>query len=166
VALLATLAACAGQGAALQTPAAAVPAIQGTVESAAPAAEATAGAALTALAGTPTVGATGGLTETGVMTGTAVAGGNVVTVTLTSFHIDMPMTLPAGSTTFEVTNAANIEHNFEIEGQGLEKVFDSNLQPGETRKMQVDLQPGTYEVYCPVDNHAEQGMKLELTVTQ
>jgi hypothetical protein len=29
----------------------------------------------------------------------------------------------------------------------------------------IELAPGTYEVYWPVDNHAEEGMRLELTVT-
>jgi glucose dehydrogenase/uncharacterized cupredoxin-like copper-binding protein len=97
--------------------------------------------------------------------GTPAAAADAVQVTLTEFAIDMPKELPAGSTTFEVSNAGTIEHNFEVEGQGIEREFEQNLQPGETKTLQVDLQPGTYEVYCPVGNHAEQGMRLELTVT-
>ena len=92
-------------------------------------------------------------------------GANVVSVELVEFEIRMPDELPAGETTFEVTNAGETEHNFEIEGQGIEEAFEENLQPGETRSMTVDLEPGTYEVYCPVGNHAAQGMRLELTVT-
>jgi biopolymer transport protein ExbD len=91
---------------------------------------------------------------------------NTVQVELTEFTIDMPASLPAGTTIFEVTNAGTMEHNFEIVGQGLEEVFETNLQPGETRTLQVDLQPGTYEVYCPVSNHREEGMLVELTVTE
>jgi Cu-Zn family superoxide dismutase len=87
-----------------------------------------------------------------------------VAVMLTEFEIQMPAEIPTGSTTFEVSNAGTIVHNFEIEGQGIEQVFEENLQPGETKTMTVDLPPGTYEVYCPVGNHAEQGMRLELTV--
>ena len=90
---------------------------------------------------------------------------NPVDVELVSFEIHMPESIPAGPTAFTVTNSADIAHNFEIEGQGIEEAFESDLQPGETRTMQVDLQPGTYEVYCPVDGHREQGMELELTVT-
>jgi uncharacterized cupredoxin-like copper-binding protein len=30
--------------------------------------------------------------------------------------------------------------------------------------MQVDLKPGTYEVYCPVANHKGKGMEMKLTV--
>ncbi len=92
--------------------------------------------------------------------------GNMVEVALTEFEVEMPSSLPAGPTTFNVMNSGTIVHNFEIEGQGIEEEFDENLQPGETRTMEVDLQPGTYEVYCPVGNHREQGMLLELTVTE
>jgi glucose/arabinose dehydrogenase len=99
-------------------------------------------------------------------TDTPAAAGDAVQVTLTEFAIEMPTELSAGSTTFEVTNAGTIEHNFEIEGQGIEQEFEQNLQPGETKTMTVDLPPGTYEVYCPVGNHAEQGMETELTVTE
>ncbi len=77
----------------------------------------------------------------------------------------MPRELPAGETTFEVANIGSAVHNFEIEGQGIEEEFEENLQPGETRTMTVDLEPGTYEVYCPVGNHAEMGMQLELNIT-
>ena len=90
---------------------------------------------------------------------------NVVQVELTEFEIRMPNELPAGSTTFEVTNIGAIEHNFEVEGQGIEREFEENLQPGENGTLQVDLEAGTYEVYCPVGNHAERGMRLELSVT-
>lgn len=100
--------------------------------------------------------------ETGTPAASPQAG--TVAVMLTEFEIQMPMEIPAGPTTFEVTNSGTTEHNFEIEGQGIEQEFEQNLQPGESKTMTVDLQPGTYEVYCPVGNHAEQGMRLELTV--
>lgn len=91
---------------------------------------------------------------------------NTVQVELREFTIDMPGSIPAGLTTFEVTNNGTFEHNFEIEGQGIDQVFDANLLPGESRTLQVDLQPGAYDVYCPVANHREQGMSLELVVTE
>lgn len=84
---------------------------------------------------------------------------------LVEYNIEMIASLPAGPNTFEVTNEGTIDHNFEIEGQGIEKMFDTNLSPGETRTMQVDLEAGDYEVYCPVGNHREQGMSISLTVT-
>ncbi len=98
---------------------------------------------------------------------TAVAQpGDQVAVSLTEYTIDMPTSLPAGTITFMVTNNGTVAHNFAIEGQGIEEEFEQNLQPGATATMQVDLQPGSYTVYCPVANHREQGMELALTVTE
>ena len=94
------------------------------------------------------------------------AAGCLVEVTETEFAIEMPDTLPAGPVTFRVTNAGTIEHNFEVEGQGIEEELPANLQPGESGTLEVDLEPGTYEVYCPVGNHEAQGMRVELTVTE
>jgi uncharacterized cupredoxin-like copper-binding protein len=87
-------------------------------------------------------------------------------VGLTEYQIEMPTSLSAGAQVFRVTNNGASEHNFEVEGQGIEEQFESNLSPGETRTIQLDLAPGTYEVYCPVGNHREQGMEMQLTVTQ
>ena len=77
----------------------------------------------------------------------------------------MPDSLPAGPTTFTVTNDGTIEHSFEIEGQGIEQQLEHHLKPGESMDLQVDLAPGTYEVYCPVDGHKEQGMERDVTVS-
>src|SRR4030042_597327 len=74
------------------------------------------------------------------------AGGTVVEVTLTEWRIDMPPSLPAGMTTFEVTKAGTFVHNFKTAGKRIEKQFDSNLQPGETNTMQAELKAGSYEV--------------------
>jgi uncharacterized cupredoxin-like copper-binding protein len=90
----------------------------------------------------------------------------VVEVKLTEFIIEMPTTAPPGQMTFSVTNAGTMEHNFEVEGKGIEKKFDTNLKPGETRNLQVDLPVGTYTIYCTVDDHKERGMQLELKVAQ
>jgi plastocyanin len=88
----------------------------------------------------------------------------IVEVKLTEFAIAMPTTVPPGPVAFSVTNAGTEEHNFEIEGQGVEKSFDADLKPGETRSLQVELPVGTYAVYCPV--HKERRMRLELKVAQ
>ncbi len=91
---------------------------------------------------------------------------NRVEVGLIEYEINMPASIPAGPTVFEVTNNGTAPHNFEIEGQGIERVFEVNLQPGETQTMEVDLVPGSYTVYCPVGNHRQMGMELQLSVTE
>jgi len=99
----------------------------------------------------------------------AIAGEHVIAVVevkLTEFTIEMPRTVSPGQVTFSVTNAGTREHNFEMEGEGIEKKFDTNLKPGETRNLQVDLPAGTYAVYCSVDDHRERGMQLEIRVAQ
>jgi hypothetical protein len=90
----------------------------------------------------------------------------LVQVSLVDGAIEMPNGLPAGPTTFKVTNNGSMAHNFEIEGQDIEQVFEANLQPGASNTMQVELVPGEYRVYCPVADHAAQGMELTLTVTE
>lgn len=98
-------------------------------------------------------------------TGTPAALGTAsVEVRLHGRTIEMPATLPPGETTFVVTNTGEHEHNFEIEGQGIEEELASNLQPGETGELTVTLQPGSYTVYCPVADHRAEGMVTTLTV--
>ncbi len=97
--------------------------------------------------------------------GVVAAQSNTVAVGLVEYEINMPTAIPAGPTTFEVTNNGTIEHNFEVEGQGIEREFESNLQPGESQTMTFDDLPvGSYTVYCPVDNHRQLGMELQLSV--
>lgn len=90
----------------------------------------------------------------------------IIEVKLTEFAVELPKTVPVGKMIFSVTNVGTVEHNFEVEGKGLEKKFEMNLKPGETRNLQVDLPAGTYTVYCPVDDHKKRGMQLELMVAQ
>jgi uncharacterized cupredoxin-like copper-binding protein len=87
-----------------------------------------------------------------------------VEVRLVDHKIEMPQQLAAGKTAFIVTNGGSAKHNFEIEGQGMEKKFLTNVGPNETKTLHVDLKPGSYKVFCPVSDHEEHGMKMELTV--
>lgn len=91
---------------------------------------------------------------------------NVIEVTLGDFNISMPSSLPAGTVAFEVTNDGNVEHNFKIEGQGIEESLETNLQPGESGMLEVNLDPGTYQVYSPANDDVNQGMTLEVTVME
>ena len=87
-----------------------------------------------------------------------------VEVKLTEYKIEMPASVGAGATTFQVTNKGEETHGFEIEGNGIEKALKPRLKKGESGSLQVDLKPGTYKAYCPVHGHKKRGMSLDLTV--
>jgi hypothetical protein len=89
-----------------------------------------------------------------------------VRVDLSEWEITMPDDLPAGPTAFEVTNNGLFTHSFRIEGQGLERQLGALLRPGASGVLEVNLDPGQYEVYCPVSNHAQLGMRRMVNVTE
>ncbi len=96
--------------------------------------------------------------------GEATTAGETVDVSLSEFTIEVPDSLSSGPVTFNVTNDGTITHNFEVEGQGLEEELAQDLEPGQSGTLTVDLAPGTYEIYCPIGDHANQGMRVEVTV--
>ncbi len=91
-------------------------------------------------------------------------GGETVDISETEFSLDpSEATVPAGEVTFAVTNDGGITHNLEVEGNGVEEITD-DLDPGASGELTVDLEPGTYEMYCAIGDHADQGMEGEVTV--
>ena len=84
-------------------------------------------------------------------------------VHLIEYAIHMPDTLPAGRVAFNVENGGKETHAFEIEGNGIE-AKTNELSRGNTASLEVDLKPGTYTIYCPVDGHKDKGMKKTITV--
>lgn len=95
---------------------------------------------------------------------TAAGGGETVNISETEFKLDpADPSVKAGSVTFDVANDGQTVHNLEVEGNGVEEVTD-DLEPGDTGQLTVDLQPGTYEIYCAIDSHRDQGMEGEVTV--
>jgi uncharacterized cupredoxin-like copper-binding protein len=44
------------------------------------------------------------------------------------------------------------------------EVETSDIQPGQSTSIEVNLKPGRYTIFCPVDNHREQGMRGTLVV--
>jgi len=90
--------------------------------------------------------------------------GNPIEVSLTEFAIEMEVSLMAGITTFIVSNDGSMEHNFALIGESLDTRFDDNLAPGETLTLTTALEPGTYDIFCPVADHESQGMQLSIQV--
>jgi uncharacterized cupredoxin-like copper-binding protein len=104
-------------------------------------------------------------TDENTTEGTPPAEGAAVEVVLTEFAIDMPTSVPAGTVSFDIANSGEMAHNFEIEGGGLEESLDEDLGPNQAETLTVELEAGTYTVYCPIGDHREQGMEVELQVT-
>lgn len=89
--------------------------------------------------------------------------GPVQEVHLIEYEIHMPQALPAGRLAFNVENGGKEDHAFEIEGNGVHQQTNV-LKRGDTTALEVNLAPGTYTVYCPVDGHKDKGMRRTLTV--
>jgi plastocyanin len=71
------------------------------------------------------------------------------------------ITAKAGKTTIDFDNPSQVPHAVEIEGvSGAE----TDEVTGDKTSITVDLKPGTYEFYCPVDGHKAAGMVGKLTV--
>ena len=88
-----------------------------------------------------------------------------VTATETEFKIALPSTtIGAGSYRFDVKNDGKIDHDFVIKGNGVDEKTPT-IGAGESATLDVDLKPGTYDVYCSIPGHKQAGMDLKLTVS-
>src|SRR5512143_3636598 len=89
-----------------------------------------------------------------------------VSATLSEWKVELSERhVPAGKVTFSLTNSGSVPHQFEVEGQGIEKEAPL-IQPGATATLTLTLKPGHYEIYCPVGNgsHKHLGMETALDV--
>ncbi len=91
--------------------------------------------------------------------------GTSVSVTETDFHIALSgSALKAGEYTFNVKNAGQSTHALEVEGPGVQDAKTGTIQPGDSEALTVTLQHGSYKFWCPVDGHADLGMKMTVSV--
>ena len=106
-------------------------------------------------------------TTTDTTTNGRGAAAETVDVSLTDFKIDPanPEIAKAGAVEFKVKNDGGTVHNLEVEGPSGEKELPSDLDPGQSGTLTLELsKPGKYEWYCPVGNHRDLGMEGEITV--
>ena len=95
----------------------------------------------------------------------SASAGEPVQITAKDFELD-PADVrveASGETTFTLTNEGESEHALEVEGNGVEEETET-IAPGDTASVTVDLEPGEYELYCPVDDHRSRGMEATLVV--
>ena len=97
---------------------------------------------------------------------TVDATGTAVTAQEADFTISLSRsTLPAGTYTFTVQNTGKATHSLTIKGPGGVDMTSDKVQGGQSTTMTVTLQPGQYDVYCPIGNHRSMGMDTTLTVS-
>ena len=108
-------------------------------------------------AGSETTGATQ-TTETGQAP-------QSVSVSEVDYKIRLPeTTLKAGKYSFEVQNQGKVPHNLVIKGTGVDEAT-SDLAPGVSESLTVELKPGSYEFYCSIPGHRQLGMDQKVTVS-
>jgi uncharacterized cupredoxin-like copper-binding protein len=69
----------------------------------------------------------------------------------------------AGEITVTLDNVGAIEHDFVVEEPGDVDVVGM-VAPGESATGTIELEPGTYTVYCSVPGHRAAGMEATLDV--
>jgi plastocyanin len=116
------------------------------------------------------VGCGGNDSNNNKATGTTGNGGNAtetINVSETDFKLapSSPRVTKPGLVEIKATNDGKTTHSLEVEGPGGEKKLASNLEPGDSGTLEVNLnKPGRYEWYCPIDDHKGLGMKGEIVV--
>ncbi len=85
-----------------------------------------------------------------------------VAVSLAEFSITPDaITVPAGTTTFTVTNDGTVIHNLVVEGR-----TTPDIESGGSADLEVEpLAAGTYSIHCAIPGHEAAGMVGTITVT-
>ena len=73
------------------------------------------------------------------------------------------LTAKAGKVTIQFANKSQVPHAVAIEGNGVEDKTET-VTGADAPPLTVDLKPGTYTFYCPVDGHRAAGMEGKLVV--
>ena len=98
--------------------------------------------------------------------GEAAAAGKKVAVTEVEYKIQLPQTTFApGEYIFEVENKGTIPHNLTITGPGISKEATQDISAGSSGSVTVKLARGTYDFYCSIPGHKQQGMDQKVTVS-
>ena len=91
----------------------------------------------------------------------------MVTAPLTEFSIKLDRTTFAdGTHTFLAQERGQTSHALSIEGSWGRVGEQRRVGPGDPdAALVVDLEAGTYTLWCPVGTHRSQGMEVTITVS-
>lgn len=98
---------------------------------------------------------------------TAHAGGggpHLVIVKMVDFRLLQPAFLPPGHYTFRAINEGRAPHALQISGPGVTNARTPVVQAGQAADLTVTLRRGVYDFWCPVANHRQMGMQLNVYV--
>lgn len=119
----------------------------------------------TAAGGASSAGGGASSAAGGGTSSSAAGAGTAVTVDASEYALKLPSThMAPGTYTFTMDNVGHATHAIEIEGPGIDKAKSSTAGPGGKATLTVTLQPGSYEMWCPVGNHKQAGMDTTITV--
>ncbi len=102
----------------------------------------------------------------GGSTSASGGGGQSVPIKETDFKLNpSDPSVKAGNVTFDVSNDGATTHSLEVEGPNGDQTLKTDLAPGDSGALTVDLsKPGKYTFYCPIDSHRQMGMEGQITV--
>lgn len=119
---------------------------------------------------TSTPAATEAATDTPTATATEAAGGSGAKLAIAADpggalkFTESKLTAQAGTVEIDFSNQSQLPHAVAIEGNGLDEKTTETVTGKDAAPLTVDLKPGTYTFYCPVDGHRAAGMEGTLTV--
>ncbi len=96
----------------------------------------------------------------------AAAAAKTVTIRETEFKLTPSSVALAkpGTYTLKVVNKGTVTHALEVQGTGVQQK-SSEIAPGKSTTLQVDFKgDGTFEMFCPIDGHRQQGMQGKITI--
>jgi plastocyanin len=112
----------------------------------------------------------GGTVEDDTDTGGATVEDGEITLSMTEFAYDPgPLTVAAGRVVIHAVNDGQVVHEIALsvsgEGHAHHLSESGDVDPGDRVTLELDLEPGEYELACHVTGHYEAGMVTTLTVT-
>ncbi len=88
--------------------------------------------------------------------------GSTLNLILGDYNIVGDLTAPAGAVRLQAVNQGGIDHNVGIRRGPI----SGTIKPGGSFTVDLGvLAPGTYELYCDIVDHVEQGMVADLVIT-
>jgi uncharacterized cupredoxin-like copper-binding protein len=95
----------------------------------------------------------------------AAPAGTTVSATEADFSITLSQkAFTPGTYVFKVTNAGKYGHNLVIAGPGVNSVTSETMRSGGSGAVTVTLKAGSYELWCSIPGHKDQGMDVTITV--